>query len=421
MSEQPTENQVCVVIGASHAGVNLAFNLRSFGWLGEIILFDADPELPYHRPPLSKTYLADEEPELNLLKSADSYTQKNITLRLGATVASIDCIKKTIRLADGTSQPYDKLVLATGARPLIPPISGINSIDNVYPMRSVADVTNIRTALQGKTRPEVVIIGGGYIGLETAASLRKLGGKVTVLEREDRVLARVTAPVMSAFFSQLHTDNGVAVLTGKTVVALEEAGARNLVRCGDGTEYFADVVVLGVGIRVNTELADQAGIAINNGIVVDATAKTSEEDVYAIGDCTSHHNPHYDRYVRLESVQNAVDQAKVAAEAICGKEAAYDAMPWFWSDQYDVKLQIVGLADGYDEVVIRHEVGEGHKFSAWYFQGETLLAVDAVNNAKAYVIGTRFIKGGQLVDKGKLVDPAVVLKPANILVEETAK
>jgi len=215
---------------------------------------------------------------------------------------------------------------------------------------------------------------------------------------------------MSNFFTRLHEDNGVKILTGKSVVELADHEGRTEVRCSDGSVYAAHLVVVGVGIRLNTELAAAAGLEVENGICVDTAMKTNMPNIYAIGDCTRHHNPHYNRLVRLESVQNAVDQAKVAAKAICGEEVSYDTIPWFWSDQYEVKLQMVGLAEGADEVVVRQEEGEGHKFSIWYFRGDALLAVDAVNNAKAYVLGTRFIKSRQLIDRRKLVDPTVNLK-----------
>lgn len=418
MSEPSSKTETCIIIGASHAGVNLAFNLRNAGWTGAIILFDADPELPYHRPPLSKAYLASNVGlDSHRLKSDGSYVQQEITLRLGERVSGIDLDQKVIILTDNSVHYYDKLVLATGARPLIPPIPGIDSAKNCFSLRTAADVKRIRKVISSAQTRKVVIIGGGYIGLETAASLKKLGADVTVLEREDRVLARVTAPVMSKFFTSLHKENGVNISTGKNVSAIDTNGEVNMVRCKDGSIYPADLIVVGVGIRVNTELADIAGLKVQNGIQVDASTKTDVDDIYAIGDCSFHHNPHYDRWVRLESVQNAIDQAKVAAKAICGEAVIYDAVPWFWSDQYDVKLQMVGLSEGYDEVIVRHEVGEEHKFSVWYFKGNALLAVDAVNNAKAYVIGTRFIKGWKQLDKTKLVDPDVVLKPANLLAE----
>ncbi|MFY0653141.1 MAG: FAD-dependent oxidoreductase [Cyclobacteriaceae bacterium] len=415
MSEN-TQNKTCVIIGASHAGVNFAFALRNEGWQGKIMLVDGDPVLPYHRPPLSKAYLTTEEGiESHSLRAADNYEKENIELRLGIRVKTIDRNEKKVCLDDGSEQAYNKLVIATGARPLIPPIQGLEAASNLYPLRTAEDVNNIKTAFEASAEKRVVVIGGGYIGLEIAASMKKLGGKVVVLEREERVLSRVTAPVMSEFFEKLHAENGVDVLCGKNVSSIETVDGLNTVKSEDGSSFEADIIVVGVGIRVNTELAESAGLEIENGIKVDASARTNDEHIYSIGDCTFHHNPRYDRYVRLESVQNAVDQAKIAAAAICGKDVSYNSIPWFWSDQYDVKLQMVGLSEGYNDIIVRQEESEGHKFSVWYFKDDELLAVDGVNNAKAYVVSTKFIKEGKKVDKVKLADPATVFKPLNLL------
>lgn len=409
MSEKLLENQICVIIGASHAGVNFAFALRKEGWKGEIVLIDSDPEMPYHRPPLSKTYLHNEDAlGKNLLKSPESYTNEDIQLMLGVKVLSIDRLAQKVELDNGIWQEYDKLVLATGARALIPNIEGLVQIKYAFPLRTAADVNRIRNKISANPIQDVVIIGGGYIGLETAASLRKLGARVTVLERESRTLVRVTAPEMSVFFEKLHMENGVKILCNKQVISLGEDRSGVQVNCVDGTSYFAEMLVLGVGIQVNAELASAAGLQIENGIRVDGTCRTEDENIYAIGDCTEHFNLHYGRYVRLECVQNAVDQAKIAAAAICGKEVLYDAIPWFWSDQYEVKLQMVGLSEGYDEAVVRKD---GDKiFSIWYFKGDELLAVDAVNSAKAYVWGTKFLKSGELIDKSKLENLTVEFK-----------
>ncbi|NIJ45632.1 3-phenylpropionate/trans-cinnamate dioxygenase ferredoxin reductase subunit [Wenyingzhuangia heitensis] len=407
-------NKTCVVIGASHGGVNFGTALRKEGWEGKIILIDKDPEIPYHRPPLSKAYLTSPLGiEAYQLKSKESYVKDSIQLKLGVSVNSIDKEKQELTLSDGSVQSYDILVMATGARPIIPPIKGIKTATNLYPLRTAKDVENIQTALLNASTKDVVVIGGGYIGLETAASLKKMGAEVTVLEREERILARVTAPEMSTFFEELHSSNNVSVLTTKNVVAIETENGINTVVCADGTSYKASVIVVGVGILVNTELASSIGLTLENGIKVDETAKTSNATIYAIGDCSYHFNPHYNRYIRLESVQNAVDQAKVAAAAICGKKTVYNTIPWFWSDQYNVKLQMVGLSQGYNQVLMRKE--EDLKFSIWYFKDETLLAVDAVNNAKAYVVGTKFIKENATIDKEKLVDTSVVFKPAELL------
>ncbi len=417
MSES-TKNKSCVVIGASHAGVNFAFSLRKEGWEGTITLFDKDPEIPYHRPPLSKAYLTtDGSIEDNWLKSLESYTKNDIILRLGIAVSSINRESKHIVIEDGTVQGYDKLVIATGARPIIPSIPGIESAQNLFSLRTAANVESIREALNKSKQKRVVIIGGGYIGLEIAASLKKLNAQVTVLEREERILARVTAPEMSQFFENLHAENNVIICTKKNVTSITNKEQLNTVICADNSSYKADIIIVGVGIHVNQEIAKEAGLTIKNGIVVNASCQTNDPAIYAIGDCTFHHNPHYDRNLRLESVQNAVEQAKIAAAAICDKNPTYAVIPWFWSDQYDIKLQMVGLATGYNETLYRDEqTEEGYKFSIWYFKDETLLAVDAVNNAKAYVIGTKFIKEGKKIDKSKLIS-TIDFKPANLLLE----
>lgn len=410
-----TQNKVCLVIGASHAGVNFAFALRREGWEGEITLYDSDLEFPYHRPPLSKAYLTSEEgTEQSLLFPKENYKTDNIILKLGIAVKTINREEKTIILNNGSLQHYDKLVIATGARPFIPPIQGIHLASNVFPMRTSADALNIRKTINNSIKKRAVIIGGGYIGLETAASLKKLGAHVTILEREERVLARVTAPVMSDFFTKLHRNNSVEILTNKNVVSIENKENYSVVICDDGTKLDADLIVVGVGIKVNTELAQNSGIIIENGIKVDETARTNDTNIYAIGDCTYHFNPHYKCYLRLESVQNAVDQAKTAAKAICGEDVIYDTIPWFWSDQFNVKLQMVGLSKGYNNIIIRNEEAE-NSFSTWYFKDDELLAVDAVNYAKAFVLGTKFIKSKQKLDQTKLADLSIPFKPNSFL------
>ncbi|ARV16621.1 NAD(P)/FAD-dependent oxidoreductase [Polaribacter sp. SA4-12] len=413
MSE--TANQTCVIIGASHGGVNLAFNLRKEGWQGEVVIYDTDPNTPYHRPPLSKSYIVDGDLNSNLLKPLESYQKDTISLKLGKTVTSINRDQQTISIEGEGDQKYNKLVIATGARPFIPPIKGIQNATNLFPMRTANDAIEIKNAIDTSEKKRVVIIGGGYIGLETAASLKKIGATVTVLERESRVLARVTAPIMSAFFMDLHKKNDVEILTQKNVVSIKNDGNYNVVNCDDNSSFEADVIIIGVGIRVNTELAASAELDIENGIKVNEFTQTNDKNILSIGDCTSHYNPHYKCFNRLESVQNAVDQSKVAAATICGKEVVYDTIPWFWSDQYDVKLQMVGLSNGYNEVLVRKEDMENKSFSVWYFKGEELLAVDAINNGKAYVLGTRFIKGNQKIDKKKLVDISIPMKPTSFL------
>lgn len=306
-------------------------------------------------------------------------------------------------------------MIATGASPLIPAIKGISTTKNVFSMRTAEDTFNIKKAFKTSNKKRVVVIGGGYIGLETAASLNKLGANVTILERENRLLARVTAPVMSEFFTKLHEDNKVKIFTNKDVISIENHEDGSHIRCKDHSIYKADLIVVGVGVKVNTELAQDAGLQIDNGIMVDKTTKTNDDHIYAIGDCTCHYNPHYNIHVRLESVQNAVDQAKVAAKAICGQnQVIYDSIPWFWSDQFNVKLQMVGLSNGYNNIILRQEILD-NSFSIWYFKDDELLAVDAVNNAKAYILGGRFIENRQSIDKNKLRDTTIPIKPNSFI------
>jgi 3-phenylpropionate/trans-cinnamate dioxygenase ferredoxin reductase component len=413
MSE--TSNQVCIIIGASHGGVNLAFNLRKEGWEGKIMIYDKDPNTPYHRPPLSKSYIVDGDLNSNLLKTLESYKKDEISLNLGKTITSINRNQKTISIVGEADQKYDKIVIATGARPFIPTISGIETAKNLFPMRTANDAIDIKNAIDTSEKKRVVIIGGGYIGLETAASLKKIGAKVTILERESRVLSRVTAPLMSEFFMDLHQQHGVEILTQKNVVSIKNENGLNAIFCDDNTFYPADIIIVGVGILTNTEIAKDANLEVDNGIIVNEYAQTSDKNIYAIGDCTMHYNPHYKRFLRLESVQNAVDQSRIAAASICGKDIVYDSIPWFWSDQYNVKLQMVGLSNGYNEVLVRKEEDESVSFSVWYFKDDELLAVDAINNGKAYVLGTRFIKGNQKIDKTKLVDVSIPMKPTSFL------
>lgn len=418
MVKKSEHERTCIIIGASHAGVGFAFALRQKGWKGTICLYDSDPHLPYHRPPLSKTYLTGSsvtEIKTIPLKSLESYIRERIELKLGTTVTSIHPMQRTIKLADGSSKSYDTLVMATGARPVIPSIPGLSSSKNIFGLRTLSDIEGIRNLISDHLVKNIVVIGGGYIGLEMAASLRKLGLNVTILERETRVLSRVTAPEMSDFFKELHTGNGVHVFTSKNVSSVSTKNTNKRIYCDDGSEYSADIILVGVGIQVDVELAKNAGLTVENGITVDASTKTSDDHIYAIGDCTFHYNGIYDRYMRLESVQNAVGQAKVAAATISGTKTTYDEIPWFWSDQYNVKLQIVGLQEGYDSYILRKEDKDDFRFSIWYFKGSRLLAVDAVNNPKAYVYGTKFIKEGLIVDKIKLGNGTEGLTAENLI------
>ncbi|MCL4115879.1 UNVERIFIED_CONTAM: hypothetical protein GTU68_014915 [Idotea baltica] len=414
MSESSHHNQICIVIGASHAGVNFAFSLRREGWLGKIVLLDTDPCLPYHRPPLSKAFLTeDDDIESYALRSKESYEKEKIELRLGVKVTSIQRNARQVKLDDGSVIEYDRLVIATGVRAFIPPIDGLQSALNTFVIRTADDAMRIIQSFNLLKNKNVVIIGGGYIGLEIAASLNKLGGSITILEREERILSRVTSPYLSSFFQQLHSEHGVNIHCNQEVKSVLKTDNYNLITCSDGRQYRADLIIVGAGVIVNTELAKDAGLEIENGIRVNTYSQTSDENIYAIGDCTYHYNQHYKRNIRLECVQNAVDQAKVAAASISGKPIEYNSIPWFWSDQYDIKLQMVGLSQGYTEFVVREE--NEKCFSIWYFYEDELLAVDAINYPKAYVLGMKFIKNTALIDKVKLASPETPFKPAELL------
>jgi 3-phenylpropionate/trans-cinnamate dioxygenase ferredoxin reductase subunit len=403
-------NEHAVIVGASHASAQLAVSLRQSGWEGNISVVGEEAIPPYHRPPLSKAYLAGEKHSDELLiRPATFYEKSDIDLVLGTRVTAVDPQSKTITLHDGGSIPYGKLALTTGARVRKLEISGHDQ-EGIFYLRDLNDVDRIRGFIgPGKS---AVIIGGGYIGLETAASLRKLGMAVTVLEALPRVLQRVTAPEVSAFYSRVHGEEGVNIITDAAVQALEGNGTVKGVQLADGSRLDADLVIIGVGVLPATDLAESAGLEVDNGIVVDEFARTSNPDIVAAGDCTNHYNPIYERRLRLESVQNATDQAKTAANTLCGKLETYHALPWFWSDQYDLKLQIAGLSQGFDHVVMRGSADSGRSFAAFYFSGERLLAVDAVNRPKEFMAVRRALTQGQSADPGKLADESVDIQQA---------
>jgi len=400
--------KTCIIVGASHAGGHLAVTLRQSGWDGGIVLVGEEPHLPYHRPPLSKDFLAGKKSlDEILIRPREVYDKANIRVLTGRRVAAIDRSAKQIVLADGERLDYDALALAVGSSVRRMSAPG-TELKGVHYLRNVADVEAIRADV----RPggNAVIVGGGYIGLETAAVLRGSGMNVTVVEMLERVMQRVTAPQVSAFYSRVHTEEGVKIFCGTGVNAFEGSGRIESVVCAGGKMLPADLVIVGIGIVPNVELAQAAGLEIDNGIVVDEFTRTSDPDIHAIGDCTNHYTRIYDRRMRLESVQNATDQARAAALAICGKGQPYDALPWFWSDQYDLKLQIAGLSQGHDEVVLRGDPGAGRSFAAFYLKEGRVIAVDAVNKPQEFMAGRKLITEKKAVDKTKLTDPAVPMR-----------
>ena len=401
-------SETCVIIGASHAAAQLAPTLRQEGWQGRIIIVGDEPYMPYHRPPLSKTFLSGEKSleDINI-RPPIIYEKAEIEFMLNTRIESIDRDNKKLSLDSGGTLEYNKLALTTGSRVRKVDLPGID-LEGVYYLRDVNDVEKIKAYVAAGKK--AVIVGGGYIGLETAAVLRKSGMEVSVLEMMERVLQRVTAPEVSAFYDRIHSEEGVNIYCGVGVSAIEGETKVSKVICSDGSEYAADLVVVGVGIVPNVELAEAAGLEVNNGIVVDEFARTSDADIVAAGDCTMHHNALYDRDIRLESVQNATDQARVAALTLCRKEKAYAALPWFWSDQYDLKLQIAGLSQGYDEVIVRGDRENSRSFAAFYLKDGVVISVDAVNKPPEFMVGKRLINGKVKVDKTKLADNSVSMK-----------
>ena len=396
-----------IVVGAGQGAGQLVASLRQEKYEGEIVMIGEEPFLPYQRPPLSKAYLAGELPtERVLVRPEKFYADKGIETRTDPRVEAIDREARTVTLADGETLSWDNLVIATGSHVRRLRIPGIE-LDGVHYLRTMSDVDGIRSGIGERKR--LVIVGGGYIGLEVAAVARKLGMEVTVLEMEDRILARVTTPSMSEFYTRVHTEHGVDIRTGAAAAEILGEGAVTGVRCTDGTELQADMVIVGVGIIPTTELAEAAGIECENGIVVDEHCRTSDPAIYAIGDCTNHPSKLLGRRLRLESVPNAMDQARTVAKNIMGGDAEYDAVPWFWSDQYDLKLQMVGFSAGADEEVVRGDPATG-SFARFYLTGGVLTAVDAVNRPKEFMASKLLVAAKKAVDAGQLADEEVDIK-----------
>ena len=395
-----------VVIGAGQAGSSLVAKLRKDGFDGDITLIGGETALPYQRPPLSKAYLLGEmEKERLFLRPESFYADNDITLKLGAAVTGIDPAAKTVSLGDEVIT-YDQLALTTGSDPRrLPAVIG-GDLDGVFVVRGLSDVDAM--APHVTTGKRVLIVGGGYIGLEAAAVCAKRGLSVTLVEMADRILQRVAAPETSDYFRALHKGHGVDIREGTGLERLEgEDGKVARAVLGDGSTLDVDFVVVGVGIAPATTLAEQAGLTIENGIRVDAQGRTSDPAVWAAGDCASF--PYKGERIRLESVPNAIDQSEIVAQNMLGAGKDYAAQPWFWSDQYDVKLQIAGLNSGYDNVVTRQ--GEGQSVSFWYYKGDQLVAVDAMNDPRAYMVGKRLIDAGKTADKSVVADPEADLKP----------
>jgi len=388
-----------LIIGAGHAAGQLVSTLIQRKYPGEITLVGDEPSLPYQRPPLSKKFLAGSLPAERLLVRPPSfYADAGVDVHTGQRIETLNTAAKTAKAADGRHFPYDKLVLALGARARRIRVPGAR-LNGVHYLRNIADVDAIRETLRPGLR--ISIVGAGYIGLEVAAIARDLEAEVTVIEATDRVLSRVVAPQISEVFQNVHADHGVRF---EFMAVLEEFLGKDRVtslRLADGRELATDLAIVGIGAEPNIELAAAADIAVDDGIVVDDRCQTSAADIFAVGDCTFHPNALLGRHIRLESVHNALEQARTAAANLCGDHVSYHEVPWFWSDQYDRKLQIAGLSAGYDSTIVRGHPHNG-PYACLYLREGRLIAIDAVNNPKDFMQAKSLIAGGAML----IDDPA---------------
>ena len=400
-----------VIIGAGQAAGQLVASLAQEGFAGSVTVVGDEPHPPYQRPPLSKKFLAGEiELDRLFVKPAAFYDKAGTTLKLDTRVTGIDRQACTISTGTGPVLRYSTLVIATGSRPRTLALPGAG-LEGVMYLRTIADVQAIRRYLEPGRR--LVIVGGGYIGLELAAVAAKRGVQVTVLEQAPRVMARGVGPIVSAFYERLHHEEGVTIATGTAVKGFDGNGRLEQVIC-DGLRLAADLVVVGVGAIPNSELAREAGLAVDNGIVVDAQCRTQDPVIHAIGDCASQSHPLLDQRLRLESVHSALEQARTVAAAIGGRPAPTVQTPWFWSDQYDVKLQMAGLSARHDAVVVRGDPDRGRSFAVFYLRQGELVAVDAVNRAPEFMMSKQLIAERSRVDPAKLSDERVAMKDVRL-------
>lgn len=400
-------NERVVIAGGGHAAGQVIATLKQRSFTGSICLIGEEAYLPYQRPPLSKKYLAGELPAERLhFKATNFYDAPNIEVNLNTTVDRIDRSARLVHSNDGRDFSYDKLVLSLGAHPRHIDLPGVN-LAGVYYLRTIQDVDRIRREFGPGCR--LVIVGAGYIGLEVAAVAAKVGLNVTVVEMLDRVMSRVVSTQVSEFFQHEHRNNGVNLLLSTGVHGFSGGGHVQAVDLADGTQIPADLVIIGIGVVPNTELAAEAGLEVANGIVVNDRCRSSDPDVYAVGDCTFHPNDLLGRRIRLESVHNALEQAKTAAANICGEDQRYSQVPWFWSDQYDLKLQIAGLSQNHELTIIRGDPAR-RSFSCLYLADGRLIAVDAINRPKDFMQSKKLIADHTVIDRALLADSDLELK-----------
>lgn len=398
-----------VIVGGGQAAASMAAKLRALGHDGPVVLIGDEPIAPYQRPPLSKAYLLGDMPlERLTLRAPEWWDESGVALRPGERVLAIDPAARTVT-TDRDRFEYDMLALATGAVPRRLPAAMGGDLPGVHVIRTLADVDGLAPELTAGR--QLVVIGGGYIGLEAAAVGRKLGLGVAVVEAGPRVLGRVSSEPMASLLRELHRGQGVEVMEAAGVTAIEGAGRAEAVRLTDGRALPCDVVICGIGVLPDTALAASAGLALDNGIAVDECGRTSDPAIWAAGDCASF--PHEGNRLRLESVGNAIDMAETVAANMLGAGAPYVPKPWFWSDQFDAKLQIAGLADGADREILRGHEAAAHApggASVWSFSGPRLLCVEALNDPRAYMVGKRLIDAGRSPDPALLADPATDLR-----------
>lgn len=398
-------NGSVVIVGSGQAGVSVAFKLRALGYSGNIALVGAEPGLPYHRPPLSKKYLNNDADVDRLhIKNGALYESERIELLPDCRVVAINRGEKNVLLADGRLLAYDHLILATGARARRLPSEQGGDAPNVHTFRTLSDAERLRKDM--RRGGSMLIVGGGYIGLETAAVARNIGMRVTLIERDNRILGRVGSAETADYFRALHLENGVRIDEGVQLVRLEERPTGGKTAwLTNGTAIDTDVVLVGIGIVPETDLAEQANLCVDDGIVVDCAGRTSDPSIYAAGDCARF--PYQGQQIRLESVQNAVDMAETVGRSIVGETAEYRPVPWFWSDQYSTKLQIAGLNFGYTHVAVRR--ASDSAISIWYYNGPRFIAVDAINDAKAFMTARHWLSTGSSPAADEIADPAVAL------------
>jgi 3-phenylpropionate/trans-cinnamate dioxygenase ferredoxin reductase subunit len=400
------DDQKIIIIGGGQAGCQTATSLRASGFLGEISIYCSENYLPYQRPPLSKKFLLGElDKERLFFKPEKFYRDNNINFFLNSYVIKIEKENKKIFLNNNEEDSYDKLVIATGTKPREIDVDK-DSAKNIFYLRSIDDVLEIKGEVQSSKK--VAIIGGGYIGLEVAAILKKLGLSVIIIEMAGRILERVTSQIISDFYTKVHNEEGVKILTNTSVERITKKSKDMEILTNNGP-ISADFIVVGIGVIPCDELASESGLKVQNGILVNEFCETSEKDIYSAGDCTVHPNSYYNRDIRLESVHNAIEQGKTVASSIMNKKEPYNQIPWFWSDQYDLKLQIAGLCIDYDDIIVRGN-SDSRSFAVFYMKNNYMIASDCINCPGEHMMSRKIISDKIIVDKNRLSDDSIPIK-----------